>query len=184
MKLSLLSILLGVGMGLPQVYGLAKPSQFAAAARKFPRNLPIGVFLMLLGTAWFVWNVHEQSLSDFAAYKSMMMLAFGAIGVLSCFFVQDFLAVRGLAVVFLLLAKVMLDTGRQHLGQSPWVLLIQVWAYLLILAGIWLTVAPWKLRDFLNFATATETRVRIGSAVRLVFALLVVLLGLTTFRAM
>ncbi len=40
MKLSLLSILLGLGMSVPQIYGLTKPAQFAAAARKFPRNLP------------------------------------------------------------------------------------------------------------------------------------------------
>ena len=50
MKLSLLSILLGLGMGLPQVYGLTRPAQLAAAARKFPRNLAVGVVLMLLGT--------------------------------------------------------------------------------------------------------------------------------------
>jgi len=53
MKLSLLAILLGVGMGLPQVYGLVNPAGLAAAARKFPRNLRAGVVLMLLATVWF-----------------------------------------------------------------------------------------------------------------------------------
>ena len=53
MKLSILSILLGLGMSVPQVYGLTRPAQFAAAARKFPRNLPAGIFLMLLGTGGF-----------------------------------------------------------------------------------------------------------------------------------
>jgi hypothetical protein len=61
---------------------------------------------------------------------------------------------------------------------------IQVWAYLLVVAGIWFTVTPWKLRDLLNWGTATETRVRLGSAIRLAFAILVMLLGLTAFRAM
>ena len=60
-----------------------------------------------------------------------MMAAFAAVGVLSCVFVQDFLAVRGLAVVLLLLGKLMVDTGRPHLGQSPFVLVIQAWAYVL-----------------------------------------------------
>jgi len=31
-----------VGVSVPQIYGLTKPKQFAAAARKFPRSLPIG----------------------------------------------------------------------------------------------------------------------------------------------
>ncbi len=184
MKLSLLAILLGAGLALPQIYGLANPQKFAVSVRRFPRNLPIGIFLMLLATAWFDWNVNCEPIADFAAYKPAMMVAFAAIGILSCLYVQDYLAVRGLAVLFLLLAKAMVDIGRPHLGQTPWVLVIQAWAYLLVLAGIWFTVTPWKMRDFLNWMTATHARVKIGSAVRLLFAIFVLLLGLTAFRAM
>lgn len=184
MKLSLLSILLGLGFAAPQIYGIINPQKFAACVRKFPRNLPAGIFLMLLGTAWFLWIVNQEPIADFSAFKPYMMAAFAAVGILSCIFIQDFLAVRGLAVVFLLLAKLMLDTGRPYLGESPWVLVIQIWAYVLIVAGIWFTVTPWKLRDFLNWATATEARVKIGSTIRLAFALFILLLGLTAFRAM
>jgi hypothetical protein len=184
MKLSLLSILLGLGMSVPQIFGLTKPAQLAAAVRKLPRSLPIGCLLMLLGTAWFVWNVSIEPVSDFTAYKPAMMIGFGAVGVLCCFFVQDFLAVRGLAVLMLLLAKLMVDTGRPHLGETSWVLVIQVWAYVFIVAGIWFTITPWRLRDFLNWMTATEERIRIGCYLRLAFALFVVILGLTAFRSM
>jgi hypothetical protein len=184
MKLSLLSVLLGVGMGLPQLVGLARPAQLAAAVKRLPRNLPLGIVLMLLGTAWFVWNVNREPIADFSAFKPYMMAGFVAVGVLSCVFVQDFLAVRGLAVVVLLLGKLMVDTGRPHLGQSPFVLVIQAWAYVLVVAGIWFTITPWKLRDFLEWATATEARTRWLSAVRLVFAVFVLGLGLTAFRAM
>jgi hypothetical protein len=184
MKLSFLSVLLGLGMGLPQVLGLARPAQLAAAAKKFPRNLPLGVVLMLLGTAWFVWNVNNEPIADFSAFKPYMMAGFVAVGVLSCVFVQDFLAVRGLAVVLLLLGKFMVDTGRPHLGQSPFVLVIQTWAYVLVVAGIWFTVTPWKLRDLIEWATATESRTRLLSGVRLAFAAFVLLLGLTAFRTM
>ena len=184
MKLSILSILLGLGVSVPQIYGLTKPAQFAAVVRKFPRNLPVGIVLMLLGTAWFVWNFNMEPIADFSAFKPYMLAGFVAIGVLSCIFVQDFLAVRGLAVLLLLLARLMVDTGRPHLGQTPWVYVIQVWAYLLVVAGIWFTVTPWKLRDLLNWATATETRIRVGSSLRLAFAVFVLLLGLTAFRTM
>lgn len=184
MKLSLLSILLGLGFGLPQVYGLARPKQFADTVKKFPRNLPVGIALMLLGTAWFVWNVSIEPIADFSVFKPYMMVGFAAVGLLSCIFVQDFLAVRGLAVVMLLLGKLMVDTGRPHLGESSLVLLIQIWAYLLIVAGIWFTITPWRLRDILNFGFANENRVRIGSAIRLGWALFILVLGLTAFRAM
>jgi hypothetical protein len=184
MKLSLLSVLMGVVMAAPQLVGLTRPAQLAAVARKFPRNLPVGIALMLLGTAWFVWNVNIEPIADFSSFKPYMMAGFVAVGVLSCIFVQDFLAVRGLAVVLLLLAKLMVDTGRPHLDESPFVLVFQVWAYSLVVAGIWFTVAPWKLRDFINWATATESRTRLLSGVRLAFAAMVVVLGLTVFRTM
>jgi hypothetical protein len=184
MSLSLLSILLGVAVAVPQIYGLLRPAAFAAAVRRFPRNLPAGIVLMTLGTLWFLWNVWREPIADFAAAKPYLMLGFAAVGIGACVFVQDFLAVRGLAVVMLLLAKLMVDTGRPHLGETPWVLLIQTWAYVLVLGGMWFTVSPWRLRDLLNWATATEQRVRVGSAIRLAFALLVMTLGLTAFRGL
>src|SRR5689334_8221727 len=107
MSLSTLAIVLGLGMGLPQIYGLMNPKAFALSVRKFPRSLPWGFFLMLAGTAWFLYNLSLESVSDFASYKTPLMLIFAAIGVGSCIFVQDLLAVRGLAVVLLLIAKLM-----------------------------------------------------------------------------
>jgi hypothetical protein len=181
LKLSTLCILLGLGVALPQIYGIVNPAGFGAAVRKFPRSVPWGVALMLLGTVWFLWNLGQETVADFAAYKTGMMVAFAAIGVGACIYVQDFLAVRGLAVVFLLLAKLMVDSGRPMLPVTHWTLVIQTWAYLLVVVGIWLTISPWRLRDFLNWATASEKRVRIGSVVRLAFGLFVVVLGLAKF---
>jgi len=168
-------------MGLPQIYGLLNPAAFGAAVRSFPRSLPWGCALMLLGTGWFLLNLSQESISDFAAYKNVLVLGFAAVGIGSCVFVQDFLAVRGLAVVLLLLAKLMVDTGRPHLSQTPLVLVIQTWAYGLVAAGIWLTVSPWRLRDFLQWGTANERRIKIGCGLRLVFGLFVALLGFTAF---
>jgi hypothetical protein len=181
LKLSTLAIALGLGLGLPQIYGIVNPQQFAASVRKFPRHVPLGVVLMLLGTVWFLWNLNQESISDFSAFKPYMMIGFAAVGVGACVFIQDFLAVRGLAVVFLLLAKLMVDTGRPMLPVTPWVLVIQTWAYVLVVVGIWFTVSPWRLRDFLNWATANEKRIRIGSAVRLAFGMFVAVLGMVKF---
>jgi hypothetical protein len=183
LKLSTLSILLGLGMGLPQIYGILKPGAFAVAVRKFPRSLPWGVVLTGLGTVWFLWNLSQESIADFAAYKNLLFAGFAGIGLGTCIFVQDFLAVRGLAIVLLLLARLMVDTGRPALTQTHWVLVIQTWAYVLVVAGIWLTVSPWRLRDFLGWATANERRLKIYCGLRLAFGLFIVVLGLTAFRS-
>jgi hypothetical protein len=182
LSLSTLAVILGLAVALPQVYGLMNPGKFAASVRQVPRHLPTGIFLMLLATAWFLWNLGQESIADFSNYKPYMMAVFAGVGIGACVVVQDFLAVRGLAVVMLLLAKLMLDTGRPMLEVTRWTWLIQTWAYLFVIAGIWLTISPWRLRDLLNWGTATEKRVRVGSMIRLAFGLLVVVLGLTKFK--
>ena len=180
MQLSTLAIGLGAALAVPHIYGLAKPAAAAAAIRKFPRSLAWGYVLMAIGTAWFLWNLSSETISDFASYKKLMLIGFGAVGLLTCVYVKDFLAVRGLAIVMLLTAKVMLDTARWH--SSSWHLLISVLAYGWILAGMWFTISPWRLRDLIDWSTADLKRVRIISAFRLGLGLLILILGVTVFQ--
>ena len=178
-KLSTLSIGLGLSVAAVNLYGLLKPSEFRNVLRKLPRSLPAGFVFMLSATAWFLWNVSRESLSDFESLKPFLYILFVGVGVGSCFFVQDFLAVRGLAVLMLLLGKLMVDSERW--AESDWRLVIAVWAYVLVVAGMWFTVSPWRLRDLLYWGTANEKRVRVGSAVRFAFGVFVAFLGFTLF---
>ena len=178
-KLSTLSIWLGLCVAAVNLYGLLKPSEFRNVLRKLPRSLPAGYLFMLSATAWFMWNVNREPLSDFESLKPFLFILFVSVGVGSCFFVQDFLAVRGLAVLMLLLGKLMVDS--QRWAESDWRLVIAVWAYLLVLAGMWFTISPWRLRDLLYWATASEKRIRAGSAVRAAFGLFVAFLGFKVF---
>lgn len=179
-QLSTLSVCLGSLVAIINLIGVINPSAFGDAARKFPRSLPMGYALTLAGTAWFMWNVSHESLSDFEKLKPILFTLFIGVGLGTCFFVQDFLAVRGTAVILLLLAKLMVDTERW--AQSEWRLVIAVWAYVLVIAGMWFTVSPWRLRDILNWATASESRTRIGSALRAAFGVFVAALGFTVFK--
>jgi hypothetical protein len=180
-KLSTLSIWMGLGVAIINLYGVINPSEFGVAARKFPRSLPLGYALTLAATAWFMWNVSHESLADFEKLKPILFTLFIGVGLGTCYFVQDFLAVRGVSALLLLLAKVMVDS--EHWANSDWRLVIAVWAYVLIVAGMWFTVSPWRLRDILYWATANEKRIRIGSAMRAAFGIFVFVLGLTAFQS-
>jgi hypothetical protein len=178
-KLSTLSICLGLAFAALNLIGLLNPSGFAAGARKFPRSIPVGYVLTLAGTAWFIWIVKNESLADFESLKPFLFTLFVGVGLGTCFFVQDFLAVRGLSVLLLLLGKVMVDT--QRWAPSEWRLVIAVWAYGMVLGGMWFTISPWRMRDLLYWATANTNRIRLTSAVRCAFGLFVAALGFTVF---
>jgi hypothetical protein len=180
LKLWTLTLLLGLLAGLPGLYGLLKPDALRALARRFPRHIPTGVFLMVLATIWFIYNVSQESLSDFARLKEVFYLLFAGVGLGTCIFVHDFLAVRGLAVVVLLLAKWMVDAARWV--DTEWRLVVVVWAYALVLGGMWLTISPWRLRDWLDWGTATEGRLRALSWARVGFALGIIGLALLVYR--
>jgi hypothetical protein len=179
MTLSKLAIVLGFGFGLAQIYGLMNPAAFRDVARKFPRSLPWGYALVTLGTLWFLKYLREEQIAEFASFKPYLMGAFVALGVATCIFVSDFLAVRGLAVVFMLLGKLMVDTARW--SETEWRLVVVIWAYVLVVAGMWFTISPWRLRNLIEWSTATEQRIRVGNGLRLAFGLFVGILGLTVF---
>ena len=181
LKLSTLSVIMGLIVALPSVFGLVKPKQFADAVRGFHRQTAVGYVLMLLGTAWFLYYVSQESVSDFASMKKIFYLLFGAVGIGTCLFVKDYLPVRGLAVLFLLVAKLMTDTARWE--DTEWRLVIATWAYALAIAGMWFTISPWRLRDILNWSVATESRTRLTSGLRVAFGIFVILLGLTVFKS-
>lgn len=178
-SLSMLSVILGTAVAVPQILGLMNPARFIASARSFPRNETMGRILMGIATAWFLYNLRLETISDFAAFKPYMYAGFAFLGLASCFVLRDFLAVRGLALVLLLVAKLMVDTARWH--PSPWRLVIALWAYVLVVAGMWFTVSPWRLRDLIQWMTASEGRVRLGSGLRLAFALIVIGLGIAVY---
>ncbi|MBA4149070.1 MAG: hypothetical protein H0X66_13225 [Verrucomicrobia bacterium] len=180
MQLSTLSILLGLAVAVPNLIGILKPAQYADTLRKFPRNTTVGYLLMLAATAWFVLNVYNENIADFEPMKPYLIMLFLAVGVGACIFIKDFLSVRGAAILMLLLAKLMVDTARW--ADSDWRLVIVTWAYVMIIAGIWFTVAPWRVRDIINWSVANEKRTRLFSIVRFAFGVIVLLLGITVFR--
>jgi hypothetical protein len=178
-KLSTLSICLGLSFAALNLIGLLFPARFGAGARKFPRSIPTGYALTLVGTAWFVWIVRQESLADFEPLKPLLFTLFVGVGLGTCFFVQDFLAVRGCSVLLLLLGKLMVDAERW--AASEWRLVIAVWAYMMVLGGMWFTISPWRMRDLIYWGTANDTRIRITSAVRFAFGVFVAALGFTVF---
>lgn len=180
MSLATLSIALGAAIAAPQIWQITRPEAWRQWSAGFPRSRGLGTLLVLAATAWFMWHVHHETLADFTKFKPYLQAGFAAIGVLTCIYVSDFLAARGLALMLMLVAKLMVDTARWH--ESEWRWVISGLAYLWVIAGMWLTISPWRLRDFIAWQNRTESRLRSLAFARLGLALLLVILGLTAFR--
>ena len=180
MTLSQLAILLGAGIAIPQVWALMKPAEASAALRKFPRSEAWGYLLMAIGAGWFLYRLNQEAIAEFAAYKSYMLLGFGAVAVAACFFVPDYLAVRGMCITTLMLCAFILSKTR--FVDTPWRLVLVVMAYVWIVAAMWWMISPWRCRDIIAWATATPQRLRAIAATRLAFGLLVIVLGVTAYK--
>jgi uncharacterized membrane protein YwzB len=170
---------MGLFVALVNLAGLLAPDKITGIARKFPRNTIIGYALMIIGTLWFLYNVSIESLADFESMKKFLNMLFIAIAIGTCVFVRDFLAVRGLAIILLLFGKLIVDSARWV--DSDWRLVMVVWAYIMIVVGMWLTISPWRMRDWIAYDTATPQRLRIFSAARFAFGILVAILGFVVF---
>lgn len=180
MKPWLFAILLGLIYGLPQIYGIRNPDAFKRLARKFPRSLSIGYVLMVVATFWFIYNVSLEKVADFENIKVYLYALFVGVGIGSCIFIKDFLAVRGFAVVLLLLAKLIVDTFRWV--ESNWRIMLSAWAYVMVIVGMWFTIYPHKMRNFIEWSTETPLRIKTICAIKLAFGLFVAALGFIAFR--
>ncbi len=180
MKLSLLCLVLGLGYALPNVYGFLNAKFYAEALQKFPRSIPAGILLMLGATGWFEWLLWHERLADIAPWKMVLQGVFLFAGVAACFVLKDFLAVRGLAVLMMLTANVMLETQRLH--PSALKNVITLWAYVIAVGGMWLVISPWRLRDWIQWNVAKDSRFRKGLALRGAFGVFVAILGLTVLQ--
>lgn len=178
--LSPLALVLGLGLGAFQVFALARPAAWRAFMLRLPRHRALGTVLVLAATAWFVFYLRSETLADFAKYRPIMMAGFTAIGILTCLYVTDLIGARGVALILLLLAKLMVDTARWHPSNWRWV--VTGVAYLWVITGIWWTISPWRMREAIEWNCRTDGRLRALAWARLALCALFVLLGATVYR--
>jgi glucan phosphoethanolaminetransferase (alkaline phosphatase superfamily) len=84
------------------------------SAKAFPRSKAAAYLLMGTATVWFLYHVTQLGPADFGQYKKVIFGVFLFVAVSSFYFVPDFLAVRGLAALILLIAGFLLNVGYMH----------------------------------------------------------------------
>ena len=199
-RLAIISTLVGAGIFGARVPGILWPEPFRNWAVKFPRSVVWGRVLLGLA-ALIAWVVVYRVARDTAQEEVLvpmptaplaalfhLIFAYGPVLVVVGFPVaywlvirygNQFLAIRGLAALLLLLAKQMLDAA--DLSDLPARLVVTVLAYLWVVAAIWMTTAPHHLRDVIGWVMASNTRCRIACSAGAALGIGLVLLGLFVY---
>lgn len=138
-------------------------SPVAAIARAFPRSRRAAILTMGLGTAWTLYLVTKLGESDFGEYRNAILVAFALLAIASFRYVPDFLSVRGGCILGLLVANVLLTSSFMHHGEPPH-LVLNIFAYLVIISALWLAVFPYWVRDFVQWLFGRPRRPRLVGA--------------------
>lgn len=135
-------LLLGAGALLASY-----PPRVRSFLMAFPRCRKGAFVLLFLATAVVLYQVTQLGEADFGKYKHILFAFFLVLAVGAWFQVPDFLGVRALAVLGLLLAGVFLRAA--FLEPPATRLFLVVFTYGVIVASIYLAAAPYRLRDAL-----------------------------------
>jgi hypothetical protein len=179
MNLKFVAIIIGLLTVAVRLPGVLVPAQYRACAVKFPRSVLWGRVLMGI-VALIVWGVMYHAATDEWKWaRPLIVIGVPVVYWLVINFGENFLALRAVAALMLLIAKQMVDAS--DVSDSPWRLVIAVFAYLWVLAAVWLTVAPHQFRDVLGFFMANDRRCRLACGGGVVVGLFLVALGLFAY---
>jgi hypothetical protein len=169
---------------------LAKPAASQAFLRKFPRNDQLGQILLGIGLFWF-WLLIAPSglgklsalamdLGEFNNAKGMLQIAVPVSLILVCRSVRDFLAVRALGLLGLMVAAPLLGAAFLKDPQSR--LLVPIFAYALLTASMFWVGMPYLFRDAVTWVTAEQKRWNICCLAGVAYGLVTVVCALAFWR--
>jgi hypothetical protein len=137
---------------------LARPNAAREFAARLPRSQPIGIALLTIDLIWCVWLLATMEMGEFSVFRKLLLIVLPIAYVLVLRFVTEFLAVRALGILCLLGAEPLLDAAFFRYETSR--LFVTVFAYLLVIAGLFWVASPYLLRDQIGWTSRSDTRWR------------------------
>ncbi len=169
---------------------LARPALVQGWLKKFPRNQLSGQVILAIGMAWF-WlliapdgmgklSALQMDLGEFDNIKPILRLLVPAALIAVCISVRDFLAVRALGLLGLMIAAPLLAAA--FLKDPSSRLLIPIFAYALLTKSLFWVGMPYLFRDSVTWATATPCRWKLVSLAGLAYGIATLVCALAFWR--
>lgn len=169
---------------------LAKPALVQGWLKKFPRNPLAGQIILGIGLAWF-WlliapeglgklSALQMDLGEFNNIKRFLRILVPASLFMVAFSIRDFLAVRALGLLGLMIAGPLLEAA--FLKDPVSRLLIPIFAYALLTKSLFWVGMPYLFRDAVTWVTATAGRWRMASLCGLAYGIATLVCALAFWR--
>jgi hypothetical protein len=165
-----------VAAGLP---GLFRPDTVKSLARRLPRSRLAGIILLTVVLVWAFWLISTMAMGEFSSFRQPLLIALPIGYFLTIRFVDEFLAVRALGIFCLLAAEPLLDAAFFRDEASR--LFVTVFAYLLVIAGLFWVTMPYLLRDQIGWSARSNTRWRVVHGVAVGYGAVILALALTLY---
>ena len=169
----------GIALIVLSLPGLVKPGLAQSWMKRFPRSSIAGIILLTLALGWSFWLLATMEMGEFASFRRPLLIVLPIGYVLVLRFVEEFLAVRALGILCLLAAEPLLEAAFFRYETSR--LLVTVFAYLLIVAGLFWVTMPYLLRDQINWSARSNTRWRTIHGIAAVYGLTILACAMTQY---
>jgi hypothetical protein len=154
LDLRLVSLIAGIFLILSHGFALLRPGPVQKWLRKLPRSKTIGAALLIIDSVWALILITTMDLGEFTHLRMGLLLTIIVGTFLTFRYVDEFLAVRALGILLLLIAEPLVEAAfmRPETGR----LLLVAWAYVLAILGMIWVGLPYLLRDWIDLARKSK----------------------------
>lgn len=156
LSLQTAAIMAGLFLLLLALPNLVAPNLLRGLAGRLPRSRVLGIVLLTIALFWSFWLLSTMEMGEFSNFRRPLQIILPIGYFLVLRFVDEFLAVRALGMLCLLAAEPLLDAAFLRTESSR--LLVTVFAYILIVAGLFWVMMPYLLRDEINWGARSIGR--------------------------
>ncbi|MDB6138486.1 MAG: hypothetical protein JWO94_1558 [Verrucomicrobiaceae bacterium] len=137
-------------------YAFLKGDQAKSFLKAFPRSYFWAAILLSIDFVWGMMCLANMDMGEFYNLRSWFLYLVPVGFVLVLVFVREFLAVRALGALLLLIGGIVLEAAFLKPQMSR--LLLPVIAYAWIIAGLYFVGMPFLMRDGISWVTAKSQR--------------------------
>jgi hypothetical protein len=179
LSLQTAGIIAGALLILISLPGLLRPTVLQNFAERFPRSRAAGIILLTVDLIWYLWLIATMEMGEFSSFRRPLLIALPILYLLVLRFVDEFLAVRALGIFCLLAAEPLVDAA--FFRYEPSRLVLTVFAYLLVVAGLFWVAMPYLLRDQIDWSTRSVVRWRAMHGITLLYGGVILGLAITCY---